>query len=463
MSDISSTSRTLIRKWSRPARLMGAGILALLLLIPLGMVQSVVRERHHRYDSVVADIAGAWSGSQTLGGPILVLPYTQKVPVEEKSCDAPSAKRVRWESIRRTAILLPNDLNITGKLNPQTRHRGIYKVQVYAGDIEVKAAFSDVPKRLRELWPSEELVQVDWSRASVSVGLSDPRGIVDLPNLKLDGQAGIVRPGTLITTLLLTGFHAPLTGEISKDLSVDLHLKFRGSNGFHFLPLGASTTTDLRSSWPDPSFCGRVLPEHHESSPTGFSAHWGVSLLNRSYPQSFNLKTNPNLREIDAGVRLFEAVTLYDKVTRSAKYGLLFICLSFLSLGLIEYATNSRLSLIQYLLIGMALALFFLLLIAFAEHLGFGLAYLIASTSVVLLNTLYCIAFLPKKSLALLVGALLASIYSILYIILQAEDYALLGGSLLLSLALAVTMYLTRGINRCEDQAKDSWPLKTEV
>ncbi|RLE26561.1 MAG: cell envelope integrity protein CreD, partial [Acidobacteria bacterium] len=152
--------------------------------------------------------------------------------------------------------------------------------------------------------------------------------------------------------------------------------------------------------------------------------------------------------EIDAGVRLFEPVALYDLVTRAVKYGLLFITLTFLTLGLIEFVTDSRLSLVQYLLIGVALAMFFLILIALAEHIGFALAYFLASAVVVVINTLYCAAILPRRSLAAAVGAVLTAIYGILYTILRAEDYALLGGTLLLVVALTVTMYFTRGMHK---------------
>jgi inner membrane protein len=203
----------------------------------------------------------------------------------------------------------------------------------------------------------------------------------------------------------------------------------------------------LWSDWPHPSFVGSVLPAAREISSEGFSADWTIPLLNRSFPQDWTEGAPIAIDEIEAGVRLFEPVGLYDRVTRAVKYGLLFIVLTFLTLGLIEYVTDARLSLVQFLLIGVALALFFLVLIALAEHIGFGLAYLIASATIITINTLYCAAILRRRGLAFAVAGVLVSIYGVLYLILKAEDYALLGGTLLLLVALTVTMYFTRRVH----------------
>jgi inner membrane protein len=226
-----------------------------------------------------------------------------------------------------------------------------------------------------------------------------------------------------------------------------LPLGIRGSGSLRFLPLGATTRAALRSDWPHPSFVGGVLPANREIDTDGFSADWTIPLLNRSFPQDWSEGAPITIDEIEAGVRLFEPVGLYDRVTRAVKYGLLFIVLTFLTLGLIEYVTEARLSLVQFLLIGIALALFFLVLIALAEHIGFGLAYLMASAIIITINTLYSAAILRRRGLALAVGGVLVSIYGVLYLILQAEDYALLGGTLLLLAALTITMYFTRRVH----------------
>ncbi len=190
-----------------------------------------------------------------------------------------------------------------------------------------------------------------------------------------------------------------------------------------------------------------MLPVERAVGDDGFSAEWAIPLLNRSFPQAFTAGAAVAIDEIEAGVRLFEPVALYDLVTRAVKYGLLFVALTFLTLGLIELVTGLRLSLVQFLLIGFALALFFLILVALAEHLGFATAYVLASATVVALNTLYCAAILRRRGTSALVGGVLAALYGVLYTILKAEDYALLGGTLLLLVALSVTMVLTRRIH----------------
>jgi len=448
---------SLIARWSRPARLIGVAILALILLIPLQMVRSVVRERHQTYEGVVHEIAGAWSGEQRIAGPILVIPFTEKIAIQDQFITPQGEKKVtqRWEIRQRRAVILPDSLSYEGSLAPEIRHRGIYRVRVYSADLNISAAFRNLRATVEGLTSIDQLEEIRWSEAVVGFGLADPRGIVDVEGFEINGQSVRVRPGTTVADVLPRGFHAPVGDLDTDNLDIRLPISLRGSGSLRFVPLGGTTRASIRSDWPHPSFIGDVLPSAREITGEGFSAEWTVPLLNRSYPQAWLSCMTVDINEIEAGVRLFEPVALYDLVTRAVKYGLLFITLTFLTLGLIEFVTNCRVSLVQYLLIGVALAMFFLILIALAEHLGFALAYFLASAAVVVMNTLYCAAILPGRSLAVAVGAVLAAIYGILYTILKAEDYALLGGTLLLVVALTVTMYFTRGMHQSE-QAKTS-------
>lgn len=437
---------SLISRWRRPARLIGVAILALVLLIPLQMVRSVVRERYQTYNGVVAEIAGAWSGDQRVAGPVLAIPYTEKVAIRDEFITPQGEKKVtqRWETRQRRAVILPDLLSYDGSLAPEIRRRGIYRVQVYSADLEISAVFQNLRATVEALSSADQLEDIRWSEAVVGFGLSDPRGIIEVEGFEINGHSVQVRPGTTLGDVAPRGFHAPVGDIASDSLDVQLPMKIRGSGGLRFLPLGATTRASLRSEWPHPSFIGDVLPAVREITDDGFSAEWTIPLLNRSYPQAWSSCMTVGINEIEAGVRLFEPVGLYDLVTRAVKYGLLFITLTFLTLGLIEFVTDTRLSLVQYLLIGVALALFFLILIALAEHMGFTIAYLLASAAVVVINTLYCAAILPRRSLAATVGGILTAIYAILFTILRAEDYALLGGTLLLVVALTVTMYFTR-------------------
>ncbi len=440
----------LISRWSRPARLIGVAVLALFLLIPLQMVRSVVQERYQTFRGVVREIAGAWSGDQRVAGPILVIPFLEKIEIQDEFITPQGERKVtqRWEFRQRRAVILPETLSFDGDMTPEIRRRGIYRVQVFNADVEITGSFRNLRATVESLSSEERLESISWSDATIAFGLSDPRGIVDVEGFEIDGTTISVRPGTTLGKILARGFHARVGDVVGDGFEFVLPLEIRGSGFLSFLPLGATTRASLRSDWPHPSFFGDVLPATHEISGDGFSAEWTIPLLNRSFPQAWLGCQDVDITEIEAGVRLFEPVALYDLVTRSVKYGLLFIVLTFLTLGLIEFVTGSRLSLVQYLLIGVALAMFFLILIALAEHMGFGVAYFLASAAVVGINTLYCGAILPRRSLALAVGGVLAAIYGILYTILRAEDYALLGGTLLLLVALTVTMFFTRRINR---------------
>lgn len=439
----------LISSWRRPVRWIGIAILTLVLLIPLQMVKSVVRERHQTYEGVVADIAGSWSGDQVLAGPILVVPYVEKVERRDEIVTPEGEKRTveRLESCRRRAVVLPDLLTFTGSLVPETRRRGIYRVQVYTAEVVVSAVFRNPRAAVEALSRADRLEDIEWSRAVLGVGLSDPRGIVEADGGEVDGVAVQPRPGTTLPEIVAHGFHAAVGETAADGLELRLPLTIRGSGSLRFLPLGETTRASFRSAWPHPSFIGDVLPVERTVDDAGFSAEWTIPLLNRSYPQAFTAGAAMAIDEISSGVRLFEPVALYDLVTRAVKYGLLFIGLTFLTLGLIELVTGVRLSLVQFLLIGVALALFFLILIALAEHLGFATAYVLAAATVVALNTLYCAAILRRRAPAALVGGVLAAIYGVLYTILKAEDFALLGGTALLLVAVAVTMVLTRRIH----------------
>ena len=441
--------RRLVSKLGRPARLIVVALVALILLIPLEMVESVVRERYHTYQAVVADIAGAWSSDQLVAGPILVVPFTEKMEVRDEYINPQGERKItqRWETCRRRAVVLPDVLRYDGTLTPELRRRGIYEVQVYTAELVVSGVFRRLPEVVASLSSEDRLEEIEWSKAVVAFGLSDPRGIVEVDGFDLNGQPAQPRPGTTLDDIVPRGFHMEVGEDPTDDLEFDLPLVMRGSGSLRFLPLGETTRGSLGSEWPHPSFIGDVLPASRVINDEGFSAEWTIPLLNRSYPQAWIAGSAVDVHEIEAGVRLFEPVALYDLVTRAVKYGLLFIALTFLTLGLIEYVFDVKLSLVQFLLIGVALAIFFLILVALAEHIGFTTAYIVASGIVVVINTLYCAAILPRRSISILVGVVLAAIYGILYTILKAEDFALLGGTALLVVALTVTMYFTRRIH----------------
>ena len=292
----------LISRWSRPARLIGVAVLALVLLIPLQMVRSVIRERLQTYQGVVQEIAGAWSGEQRIAGPILVVPFTEKISIQDQFITPQGEKKVTqwWEIRLRRAVILPDTLSYDGSLAPETRRRGIYRVQVFGADLEISAAFRNLQATVEALNSMNQLEDIRWSEAVVGFGLSDPRGIVEVEGFEINGQTVQVRPGTTLGDVFPRGFHAPVGDITSDSLDIRLPISIRGSGSLRFLPLGATTRASLRSDWPHPSFIGDILPATREISEDGFSARWTIPLLNRSYPQAWLACMTVDVNEIQS-------------------------------------------------------------------------------------------------------------------------------------------------------------------
>jgi len=438
---------------STALRLFLIAVLVLLLLIPLAMVRSIVAERNRAYRSVLDEIATHWGGEQVLTGPVLVVPFTEQHEVSETKIDRfGNTQTVRRQvTSDRHAVVLPWQLELRGELRPEYRRRSLYESLVYQQELRLAGAFRDVEAQVRSLSEPSRLQRIGWDKALVVVGLSDTKGIARARSLRFGDAEVALAPGTGVPKLLASGFHAPLASGPISATRFELELQVNGSQGFRLAPLGETTEMHLASTWAHPSFYGDLLPTAHEIEAGGFEARWSIPHLARSYPQSWVLEDGSHsLDAFSAGVRLFEPVTLYTEATRAAKHGFLFIALTFLTLVLMELVARARPSMVQYALIGAALALFYLLLIAFSEHLGFNLAYVLAAASVVVLVGLYCLAVLGRRSLALTVMAVLVALYGVLFVILRAEDHALLAGSLLLLVALATTMFFTRDLHRGE-------------
>jgi inner membrane protein len=230
-------------------------------------------------------------------------------------------------------------------------------------------------------------------------------------------------------------------------------MNINGSNGFYFSPFGKTTDVKVTSDWPHPSFQGNVLPDDHKVSDTGFKANWSVPHLARNYPQLWTLETQTfDLQEFSAGVNLFDSVSLYSKITRAIKYGVLFFTLTYITFLIFELGMGRRLHIVQYGVIGLALSMFYLTLLSMAEHSGFFNAYISAAAIIIVMISLYAFAAIKNLFRTAIIGMLLVGLYSILYSLLKLEDYALMAGTALLLLILAVMMYLTRNIGRGTEQ-----------
>jgi len=432
------------------AKLLFIGALALLLLIPLFMVRSLLGERRMRQREAVGGITRAWSGDQTLIGPVLVIPYRTPVTVRRNERSGEVVKPVEeitWTTAH--ACFLPSRIEINGTLEPSRLHRGIYEAVVYRADLKVSGAFDPPDMSEWRIDPANIL----WNEATILLSISDPRGITDALSFQLGGASLPMGPG-----VGLASFDSPLRARVPADaftgrapVPFEFGLALNGSGNFLVTPVGMQTRMALASSWADPCFHGAFLPLQREVTPGGFHASWEASYYGRAFPQSW---TDANTADAATaltrhafGVVLATPVDGYRLVERATKYGVLFIVLLFSGFFLFETLAHLNIHPLQYLLIGAAICLFYLALLSFSELLPFGRAYLAAAAAATVLIVGYSAAVLGSRRRAALIGLELALIYAFLYITLQLQDYALVLGTAGLFVMLAVVMFATRRIN----------------
>ena len=418
--------------------------------IPLNMVEQVVLERSQLHNKVLADIAQTWGSQQLITGPALIIPYTEKHRIVTTKEDKEGIERtaVKVRLIRKHAIVLPNSIELRNTIKGERRKRSLYESLVYSANINVSGQFSkpDLSKL------SDRIEEIHWDRAKLIIGLSDTKAINTTSTLQWDDTQYSFEPGTSIKSLIERGFHAPLIIDGNKEkFNYKFALNINGSQSFHFTPLGRTTNVEIVSDWPHPSFNGSALPTQRQIDSTGFKAIWSVSHLARNYPQIWTIEDQTyNLQEFKAGVSLFESVTLYTQVIRAIKYGVLFLCLTFITFLIFELAIKQKLHFVQYAVIGLALTLFYLTLLSMAEHSNFLIAYISAAGVIITMISSYAYAAIRKLSSSLVILIMLSALFGLLYSLLQLEDYALLAGTGLLLGILAVLMFLTRNIGRSE-------------
>lgn len=417
------------------------GILSIIALIPLGIIMDMTSDRQALYHSVVDEIGRSWGEQQTLSGPVLVIPYSYFVLQEEVSNDGKTRHEVK-RTYQDELVILPKKLTLDLDLKHDFRTRGIYQSLVYNAALRGQADFSlnryDIPN----------LIAFDNKNARLVFGVSSNQAIDKVEKIEITGDStllsGSLMSGTGLTTRgLEKGFNQRLQVGEASDFSVNFAMTLRGSQSISALPLGEQTLINIQADWPHPSFKG-LLPAERKISANGFTASWNISHLTRNYPQEFIKSSQSTLTEVVANAMLFEPVTHYGKIERSVKYGLLFIVLTFIMLFIFELGQKTSLSTIQYVLVGSAMALFYLLLLSLSEHLAFLHAYLIAACIPVLSVSAYVGSATASMKRGSIVGLMLVSLYAVLYSILQLEDYALLMGTGLLLVVLLILMFVTR-------------------
>ncbi|MEO6325736.1 MAG: cell envelope integrity protein CreD [Thermoanaerobaculia bacterium] len=422
-------------------KVLFTGFLVLLLLIPNQMIQSVVNERQSRRSEAVAEVASHWGEEQTLVGPLLTVPF--RIVFK----DAKGREQTRHDHVQ----LFPESLDIDAVVRPEQRRRGIFDVIVYETDLNVKGTMPAID--LAAIGVTAE--DVLWPDATFSVSVSGTRGIKEPLRLTWESAEIAFEPGLGRSPLFTAGVHAKVAAlsPVNKAHPFSFKMTLRGSQSLSVAPVAVRTSTRIRSSWPHPSFYGAVLPDTRTQGAAGFDARWAVSYLGRNYPQQWRLEAcdRPTLQSaISAsafGVRFYQPVDLYQLSTRTIKYAILFLGLTFLAFFLFEVFGELRLHPLQYLFVGSALLLFGLLLVALSEHIGFQRAYLASAAATIALITAYSAYVLVKKARAALIGGMLCALYGSLFILLQMEDEALLAGTLGLFTILAVLMLMTRRVD----------------
>lgn len=416
-------------------KLMIITIISLLLLIPSSMINHIIYERESLNWEAITEVSAKWAGQQQLTGPVLTIPLLYEM-VEEGEV----------KLITHYLNILPDELKIEGDILPEKLRRGIYEVAVYKSKLNFSGRFTINPK-----FDQNYLRAIRYDEAFLTFGISDLRGIEEEIIFNWGEQVLDVEPGVNAASLFQSGISMALPDlevDLQGEIAFNFDLKLQGSQNLSFIPLGSTTDVHLRSDWSSPSFNGNFLPDQREISDEGFEASWKVLQLNRNFPQSW--MNNSQVQAINKtafGVDLLLPLDDYQKSMRSVKYGIMTIALTFLTFFLIEILNKKRIHPFQYILVGLALCLFYILLVSISEHTDFNAAFLVSSSAVVSMITLYSATIFKKRKLTILLLVILTGVYSFLFVTLQMGDYALLLGSLGLTAILAATMYFTRNIN----------------
>jgi inner membrane protein len=433
-------------------KLIGVGVLILLLLIPLGMISGVLSDRLNRRNEAVADITSSWGKQQCVIGPVLGIPYQYKFKTvkEVAGAEGKLEKREVEETAVAIAYFLPELLNVSGDAQTQMLHRGIYDAAVFRADVKLSGKFAPPDFGALKI----DIKDVQWKDAFVTIAINDLRGtqqglVLDWGGAKRPLLPGSQVPGYTTGATAMLGDGKPVNTPVEFSIPID----FNGSEGIYFAPFGVQNEAVLKSNWPDPAFRGAFLPADRSVRADGFDAKWKVSYYGRDYPQSWTSRsgnerfTTQAVSQSMFGAQFLSILDAYRYVERSIKYGVLFLVLVFTTFFLFEVTARQKIHPFQYLMVGAALCLFYLMLLSISEFLGFGYAYLIAAVASTLLITWYCRFFLGGGVRTLMIGAGLAGVYTFLYITLRQQDYALLMGAIALFIVLAIVMYVTRKVD----------------
>ena len=426
-------------------------VLLITLLIPLIFVGELVERREKLFKETVKEIGNEWGKSQKIIAPVISLSYIDSTLSKDDSIR--NEKNVVVQPVERRIAILPEELNVTVELKDELKHRGIYNATVYTANMKLTGYFStkDFPDK-------NDMI------GYLSIGLSDTKALVKVNKFKLGNVEKDLEviSGTMANPLFTNGISGNIgpeyDGMMKEDkIPFEIDIDFRGSRKIYILPLGKKNHFDMKSNWKSPSFSG-VLPVERNIDGNGFTAKWEVSNLIRNYPQVLDIDKDiyydfkDSYSDVDydgeestiVKVLLYNSVTDYTQIYRACRYGILFISMSLVIVYIFEIVSKKVAHYVQYIVVGFSLVMFYLLLLSLSEHLGFEMAYLLASLAIVIPNSLYVASMTDNKKFGIGMFIFLSGIYAILFSILRMEQYALLTGTLLILAVLYVVMYLTK-------------------
>lgn len=446
--------------------------LSLILLIPLSLISDLIEERKNREQEVSAGIALNWGKDQVISCPVLAIPYRETIPLSaEKTQKSSLREETKW------IFVLPKTSNIATDITPQHLSRGIYTSVVYNSNMTLEGSFDKISLEKLEI-PKED---IDWKGSKLIFGIQDFKGLGKRPSLHWDGEELTFDPDfnnlKLFNQNLVCAI--PLDPQKTENL-FKIKLNLKGSKSLNFLPLGDQTNIQAKGNWANPSFTGAFLPSKRNTETSDFSASWEIPSFNRKLPQQWTGDACP-IYQFDTSlentgdsneqrtaqsaasaaaavnslldntdmitINFLPDINNYQKTTRVAKYGILVIILTFTSLLFTEVIKKKRIHIIQYILIGAAMVLFYTLLLALSEHIGFNLAYLTASAATVMLIGSFIKSITKDQRSTLLLSSILGIFYLFIYILMQLRDYSLIAGTIGIFIILAILMRVSTKIN----------------
>ena len=446
--------------------------LSLILLIPLALISDLIEERKNREQEVSDGITLNWGKDQVISSPVLAIPYRETIPLSaEKAEKSNLREELKW------IFVLPKTSNIATDITPQHLARGIYNTVVYNSNITLEGSFDKISLEKLEV-PHE---QIDWKGTKLIFGIQDFKGLGKRPSLNWDGNELTFDPDFNNLKLFTQNLVCPVSLDPQKtDNRFKIKLNLKGSKSLNFLPLGDQTNIQAKGNWANPSFTGAFLPGKRNTETSNFSASWEIPSFSRKLPQQWTgdarsiFQFDNNLENGNEGneqkpaqavsttiasannlldnadmitINFLPDINNYQKTTRVAKYGILVIILTFTSLLFTEVIKKKRIHIIQYILIGAAMVLFYTLLLALSEHIGFNLAYLTASVATVMLIGSFIKSITKDQKSALLLSSILALFYLFIYILMQLRDYSLIAGTIGIFIILAILMRVSTKIN----------------